>query len=553
VGNTAAIAVKYDAAGGDLITLGATGGAGAAGPVTITNLADGAVTDTSSDAVNGSQLFAVSQQQGETVDALGESVAQTFGAGATYDAATGTVGGFSQTLNPVSATGAVGAGTPSTTVGGALTALNASVGNTAAIAVKYDAAGGDLITLGATGGAGAAGPVTITNLADGAVTDTSSDAVNGSQLYDLINGGVTVRYFNVNSTKIDSIASGADSISIGPAAIATANSSIALGNEASASSEGSVAIGASASDNGRGGESYTGKYSGVVNETAGTVSFGNEETGQLRTLSNVADAKNATDAVNLRQLDGAVVEAKQYTDQTVQNINTEIGNIGNAVNNNTTDIAAVKQNVTSIENGQSGMMRVNKQDSTPAPTASGRYSTAGGAGATASGARSTSIGYNAKASSSNSVALGANSVANRDNSVSVGSKGNERQITNVAAGTADSDAVNVGQLNSSVANITSQSNEYANQKFKALKSQIDDQDNVLSAGIASAMSMASMPQPYAPGGKIVSMGAASYRGESAISLGVSHISENGRWVTKFQLTRNTQNDTGAGVGVGYQW
>ena len=61
-------------------------------------------------------------------------------------------------------------------------------------------------------------------------------------------------------------------------------------------------------------------------------------------------------------------------------------------------------------------------------------------------ADSVAIGGNAQAWEDGSVALGANSVADRPNSVSVGAAGKERQITNVAAGTADTDAVNVPQL-----------------------------------------------------------------------------------------------------------
>src|SRR3546814_365670 len=57
-----------------------------------------------------------------------------------------------------------------------------------------------------------------------------------------------------------------------------------------------------------------------------------------------------------------------------------------------------------------------------------------------------SLGANSIADADNSVALGAGSIADRDNSVSVGSAGNERQITNVAAGTEDTDAVNLAQL-----------------------------------------------------------------------------------------------------------
>ena len=56
------------------------------------------------------------------------------------------------------------------------------------------------------------------------------------------------------------------------------------------------------------------------------------------------------------------------------------------------------------------------------------------------------VGANANAKAGESVALGANSVADRENTVSVGSTGKERQVVNVADGTQDTDAVNLGQL-----------------------------------------------------------------------------------------------------------
>lgn len=65
----------------------------------------------------------------------------------------------------------------------------------------------------------------------------------------------------------------------------------------------------------------------------------------------------------------------------------------------------------------------------------------------ARGLNSVAIGGAAVASGKNAIALGPNSVADRDNAVSVGAGGSERQITNVAAGTASTDAANVGQLN----------------------------------------------------------------------------------------------------------
>lgn len=56
------------------------------------------------------------------------------------------------------------------------------------------------------------------------------------------------------------------------------------------------------------------------------------------------------------------------------------------------------------------------------------------------------IGTDAEVTAANSVALGTGSLADRANSVSVGATGAERQITNVAAGSAPTDAANVGQV-----------------------------------------------------------------------------------------------------------
>ena len=73
--------------------------------------------------------------------------------------------------------------------------------------------------------------------------------------------------------------------------------------------------------------------------------------------------------------------------------------------------------------------------------------TAIGTNSIASGTNATAIGANAVASAENSVALGAGSeTGNRANTVSVGKVGAERQIINVADGTAPTDAVNVRQL-----------------------------------------------------------------------------------------------------------
>ncbi|SDN78155.1 YadA-like family protein [Pseudomonas jinjuensis] len=413
----------------------------------------------------------------------------------------------------------------------------------------------------------------ITGIADGDVSADSTDAINGSQLFDVsnqinnINNGGGIKYFHANSVKADSQAIGTDSIAVGPNAQASGAGSIAMGDEASASgagstavgqganasASGSVALGQGASDNGRGAESYVGKYSNAQNDTVGTVSVGNAATGETRTISNVADGRQATDAVNLRQLDGAVAESKQYTDDSINQVNTTVTNVDNRVTNVEGTVNRIDTYVTNIDNGTEGMFQVNNTSRRAHPRPTGADATAGGAGAIASGANSTAIGSNAQATADNSVALGANSVADRANSVSVGSAGNERQITNVGAGTAGTDAVNLDQLNKSVGSVANNANAYTDSRYNALKNDLDEQDDTLSAGIAGAMAMASLPQPYEPGASMAAVGVSGYRGQSALSVGVSRISDNGKWVTKLQGSADSQGEVGVGVGVGYQW
>ncbi|SUP83594.1 hemagglutination repeat-containing protein [Yersinia pseudotuberculosis] len=350
-----------------------------------------------------------------------------------------------------------------------------------------------------------------------------------------ITNGDGIKYFHTHSTEPDSVASGSDSVAIGPNAqasgtaavasgkgtLASGHGAVAIGDAASVSADGSVALGQGSADNGRGAESYTGKYSTADNTTSGTVSVGNAATGETRTVSNVADGREAMDAVNLRQLDGAM--------------------------------AAVGDTVSGLQNGTDGMFQVNNNSGQAKPSATGTDAMAGGAGSVASGSNSTAMGTGSKATAANSTALGANSVADRENSVSVGSVGNERQLTNVAAGTQGTDAVNLDQLNHSMSNVTNDANAYTDRRYSALKKDLKKQDDRLSAGIAGAMAMASLTQPYTPGASMATIGAASYRGQSALSVGVSSISDSGRWVSKLQASSNTQGDMGVGVGVGYQW
>ena len=347
--------------------------------------------------------------------------------------------------------------------------------------------------------------------------------------------GLSTKYFSTNSTAANSSATGSDAIAVGPSAQATGNNTIAMGSGAQAQADGSVALGQNASDGNRGAESYTGKYSGASNNSVGTVSVGNAASGEQRTVSNVADGVQSNDAVNVRQLDGAVAVAKQYTDDSIANLENNAGQ--------------TNVRVAQLAVGTEGVFRVENAGGWENAAASGKNSVAGGAAATATAKESTALGTNSHATHESSVALGTNSVTDRANSVSVGSVGHERQVTNVAAATKETDAVNLAQFNRGMA----ESAGYTDRRFNQLQSDMNRQDRRLSAGIASAMAMASLPQPNNPGASMISIGGASYRGQSGISFGLSHLSEDGRWVTKAQLNNNSQNNVGWGVGVGYQF
>ena len=124
-----------------------------------------------------------------------------------------------------------------------------------------------------------------------------------------------------------------------------------------------------------------------------------------------------------------------------------------------------------------------------------------GAGAIASAAGALAIGEGASATGANSIAIGAGSIASQANTMSVGAPGAERRITNLAAGVADTDAVNVGQL-----------------KSVAAKSY---------GGIAATAALMNNA-PYLPGKFTVNVGAAGYRGQAGFGGNVSYWTPNGR-------------------------
>lgn len=119
-----------------------------------------------------------------------------------------------------------------------------------------------------------------------------------------------------------------------------------------------------------------------------------------------------------------------------------------------------------------------------------------------------------------------------------------QQIHNVKAGTAAMDAVNVSQLKQTEANF--------DQKLNHLNGRIGEVAQDANAGIAMALAAASLPQAYLPGKSMMAIAAGTYRGEQGYAVGFSHVTQGGI-VLKANASGNSQGHYGAAVGAGIMW
>ena len=142
--------------------------------------------------------------------------------------------------------------------------------------------------------------------------------------------------------------------------------------------------------------------------------------------------------------------------------------------------------------------------------------------------------------------------------VSVGSEGNEAQIQNVAAGVVSeksTDAVNGSQLHATNQSINRLGDTVNNigGNVTRLSDKVDNMDRDYRAGIAGSNAAASLPQVYLPGKSMVAAAAGTFKGQNALAVGYSSISDNGKLIWKAQANLNSRADVGIGVGIGYLW
>ncbi|HFO8248683.1 TPA: YadA-like family protein [Escherichia coli] len=589
----------------------------------ITNVAAGDLSTTSTDAVNGSQLNATNilvTQNSQMINQLAGNTSETYieenGAGINYvrtndsglafnDASAAGIGSTAVGYNSVAdGDNSVAIGHGSNSIVETSIALgsesvssrvivkgsrNTSVSEEGVV-IGYDTTDGELLGALSIGDDGKYRQ--IINVADGS---EAHDAVTVRQLQNAIGAVATTptKYYHANSTAEDSLAVGEDSLAMGAKTIVNGNAGIgiglntlvladaingiAIGSNARANHANSIAMG-NGSQTTRGAQTgYTAYNMDAPQNSVGEFSVGSED-GQ-RQITNVAAGSADTDAVNVGQL--------KVTDERVAQNTQSITNLNNQVTNLDTRVA-------NIENGIGDIVT----------TGSTKYfkTNTDGVDANAQGKDSVAIGSGSIAAADNSVALGTGSVANEENTISVGSSTNQRRITNVAAGVNATDAVNVSQLKSSEAggvrydtkadgsvdysNITlgggnggttrisnvsagvnnndavnyaqlkqsvQETKQYTDQRMVEMDNKLSKTESKLSGGIASAMAMTGLPQAYTPGASMASIGGGTYNGESAVALGVSMVSANGRWVYKLQGSTNSQGEYSAALGAGIQW
>ncbi|MDO9757189.1 YadA-like family protein, partial [Glaesserella parasuis] len=343
--------------------------------------------------------------------------------------------------------------------------------------------------------------VKLSGIADGDISPNSTDAVNGRQVYVLTN---RIRFFHTNdghnaekqinhkSNTVDSRASGSYSTAVGYKAHAKGESSVALGNGATAGEQG-VAIGHGAVASGKQSISI-----GTGNVVSGNNSGAIGDPNTIKADRSYALGNN--NQVNAGQSDVFVV--------------------GNNVKNTTSNSVFLGTNSGYVAAG-----------ATTAGAGALEYQVTGGV-------------YNAYAGGKATEVVGVVSVGNVDSN----GKMETRRIQNVAPGLISeqsTDAINGSQLYSLISQHKVHMGDIHNK--------INRNNKALRAGIAGSNAAAGLPQVYIPGKSMVAVSAGTFKGQSALAVGYSRASDNGKLILKLQGNANTSGEMGGSVGVGYQW
>ncbi len=553
----AAINTSFSTSLGDALLWDETASAFSAGhggnASKITNVANGAISETSTDAINGGQLYGVSNS---VVDALGGNA--TVNADGSISAPTYSI-----------------ANTDYNNVGDALDAIDSTLDD----ALLWDATAGENGAFSASRDGKAS---VITNVANGNISETSTDAINGSQLFatntlinqqnEIINqiagntsetyieeNGAGLNYVRTNDTGltfIDASASGTGATAVGYNAAASGESSVAIGQNSSSTVDTGIALGSSSVSSrviAKSSRETSVTEDGVVigydttdGELLGALSIGDD--GKYRQIINVADGTEAHDAVTVRQLQNAIgavttTPTKYYHANSTEEDSLAVG----------TDSLAM--GAKTIVNADAGI-GIGLNTLVMADAING-----------------IAIGSNARANHANSIAMGNGSQTTRgaqtdytaynmdtpQNSVgefSVGSEDGQRQITNVAAGSADTDAVNVSQLKVTDAQVSRNTQSITNLNTQV--SNLDTRVTNIENGIGDIVTTGSTKyfktntdgaDANAQGADSVAIGSGSIAAaENSVALGTNSVADEANTVSVGSSTQQRRiTNVAAGV------
>ncbi len=494
----------------------------------ITNVAAGALSEDSTDAVNGSQLCETNQKVDQNTSAIAD--------------------------------------------------INTSITNLGTDALSWDDEEGAF-----SASHGTSGTNKITNVAAGEIASDSTDAVNGSQLYEtnmlisqysesisqlagdtsetyITENGTGVKYIRTNDNGLegqDAYATGNGATAVGYDAVASGAGSLALGQNSSSSIEGSIALGSGSTSNRAittGIRETSATSDGVVigynttdRELLGALSLGTDGE-SYRQITNVADGSEAQDAVTVRQLQNAIgavttTPTKYYHANSTEEDSLAVG----------TDSLAM--GAKTIVNADAGI-GIGLNTLVMADAING-----------------IAIGSNARANHANSIAMGNGSQTTRgaqtdytaynmdtpQNSVgefSVGSEDGQRQITNVAAGSADTDAVNVSQLKVTDAQVSRNTQSITNLNTQV--SNLDTRVTNIENGIGDIVTTGSTKyfktntdgaDANAQGADSVAIGSGSIAAaENSVALGTNSVADEANTVSVGSSTQQRRiTNVAAGV------
>ncbi|EAW8865780.1 autotransporter adhesin SadA [Salmonella enterica subsp. enterica serovar Stanley] len=495
----------------------------------ITNVAAGALSEDSTDAVNGSQLYETNQKVDQNTSAIAD--------------------------------------------------INTSITNLGTDALSWDDEEGAF-----SASHGTSGTNKITNVAAGEIASDSTDAVNGSQLYEtnmlisqysesisqlagdtsetyITENGTGVKYIRTNDNGLegqDAYATGNGATAVGYDAVASGAGSLALGQNSS-SIEGSIALGSGSTSNRAittGIRETSATSDGVVigynttdRELLGALSLGTDGE-SYRQITNVADGSEAQDAVTVRQLQNAIgavttTPTKYYHANSTEEDSLAVG----------TDSLAM--GAKTIVNADAGIgIGIGLNTLVMADAING-----------------IAIGSNARANHANSIAMGNGSQTTRgaqtdytaynmdtpQNSVgefSVGSEDGQRQITNVAAGSADTDAVNVSQLKVTDAQVSRNTQSITNLNTQV--SNLDTRVTNIENGIGDIVTTGSTKyfktntdgaDANAQGADSVAIGSGSIAAaENSVALGTNSVADEANTVSVGSSTQQRRiTNVAAGV------